>query len=342
VNEETDPEAYTRGLLRSLALAPGSRLPAAAAEKLPADTVRVAHVPAGVHLALTGTARQVDLRVRVGADTWRPAPTLPEAFLVHGPESSYPVPLDRDADLVRIDLPDRAPDQPVRVYLPETVELKLLSLTAAGGEVAPAPRGPAWVVYGDSIAQGWSVAAAGRAWPSLVADALGLDLVNLGFAGAARGELPAANVVAGSQAAAVALAWGTNCYSTVPTDAVHIAETMRLFLTAVRQGLPDVPVVVVSPIVRPDAELTPNRFGATHAQLRAAIESAVLGFAAAHGDDRLLLVPGRELVPAADLASDRIHPLDAGHARLAAAVEPYVAAGLNQTGTTVTGLRRPR
>jgi lysophospholipase L1-like esterase len=334
VADETDPQAYTRGLLRTLALAPGSRLPAVAAEKLPADTVRAARVPAGVHLALTGTARRIDLRIRVGADTWRPAPTAPEVFLVHGPAGSYPVPLDRGSDLVRIRLPNRLADQPVRVYLPETVELQLLSLTAADGEVAPAPRGPAWVVYGDSIAQGWSVTEAGRAWPSLVADALGLDLVNLGFAGAARGELPAAHAVAGSQAAAVALAWGTNCYSTVPTDAAHLAETVRLFLTVVRQGLPDVPVVVVSPIVRPDAELIPNRFGATHARLRAAIESAVLDFAAAHGDGQLVLVRGRDLVPAADLAGDRIHPLDAGHARLAAAVEPYVAAGLDRIGTT--------
>lgn len=330
----TDPEDYVRGLLRSLTLASGSRLPAPAAEKLPADTVRTARVPAGVHLALTGTARRIDLRVRAGASTWRPAPTVAEAFVVDGPGGSYRVPFDRGADLVRIELPSRPAGQPVRVYLPETVELQLLSLTAADGEVAPAPRGPAWVVYGDSIAQGWSVSEAGRAWPSLVAEALGLDLVNLGFAGAARGELPAADVVAGSQAAAVALAWGTNCYSTVPTDAAHLAGTVRLFLTAVRQGLPDVPVVVVSPVLRPDAEQWPNRFGATHAQLRTAIESAVLDFAAARGDGRLTLVPGRDLVPASELADDRIHPLDAGHARLAAAVGPYVAAGLDRTATT--------
>jgi hypothetical protein len=118
VADETDPEAYTRGLLRTLALARGSRLPAAAAEKLPADTVRAARVPAGVHLALTGTARRIDLRIRVGADTWRPAPTLPEVFLVHSPAGSYPVPLDRGSDLVRIDLPNRLADQrsPARTW----------------------------------------------------------------------------------------------------------------------------------------------------------------------------------------------------------------------------------
>src|SRR5262249_23590848 len=161
---------------------------------------------------------------------------------------------------------------------------------------------PRWVVYGDSITQGWSVTEPGLAWPSRVADTLGLDLVNLGFAGAARGELPTADAVAASGADAVALAWGTNAYSALATSAARIAERMRLSLTAVRAGLPTAPVVVVSPLVRPDAETVPNRFGATLGELRAALEDAVRRFAAATGDTRVTLVPGRDLVPAELLA----------------------------------------
>ena len=47
-----------------------------------------------------------------------------EVFVVDGPGGSYRVPFDRGANLVRIDLPSRPPGQPVRVYLPETVELQ--------------------------------------------------------------------------------------------------------------------------------------------------------------------------------------------------------------------------
>ena len=101
---------------------------------------------------------------------------------------------------------------------------------------------------------------------------------------------------------------------------------MRLFLTALRQGLPDVPVVVVSPILRPGAEARPNRFGATLGQLRTAIEDAVRDFAQA-GDTRLTLVPGLDLVPAAQLV-DGVHPDDDGQRRLAACLAPHVAAGL--------------
>ena len=92
-------------------------------------------------------------------------------------------------------------------------------------------------------------------------------------------------------------------------------ETTRAFLDVVRQGHPDTPVVVASPVLRPDAESTPNRLGATLVDLRAAMEQAVRDRVEA-GDDTMVLVPGAEVITAAELA-DGIHPGDDGHARLA-------------------------
>lgn len=329
-----DPEPFIRGVLPSVPWSTGSRLPAVSCRKLPADTVSAARVPAGVHLALTGTASAIELGVRVGTRTTVPAPTVPEAFVARSPGGkSRTVPVPGTHGTVRIELPEREPGETVRVYLPEAVEVAVDSLAALDGEIGPAPRGPLWVVYGDSITQGWSVSQPGSAWPSLVAGQLGLDLVNLGFAGAARGEVLAADVVAGSGADAVAVAWGTNCWSSLPTDARQIGETMRLFLTALRQGLPAAPVVVVSPIVRPDAEEVPNRFGSTLGDLRVALEAAVRRFLTATGDERITLVPGLGLVPAVQLA-DGLHPGDEGQRSLAAGIAPHVAAGLGaRTGT---------
>ncbi|MEV0904384.1 GDSL-type esterase/lipase family protein [Streptomyces hokutonensis] len=319
------PERFLRGVLPDVSWPDGgSRLPPGACRKLTADTVRAARVPAGVHLAFTGSASTLALTVRTGARTGVPAPTLPVAFVVLVPgRSAVTVPLpSRDGGTVHIELPDRDPALTVRVHLPEAVETAIDELTA-DSRLEPAPRGPLWVVYGDSITQGWSVSRPGLAWPSRVADTLGLELVNLGFAGAARGELLMADVLGGSGAAAVTLAWGTNAWSSLPTGAVQIAETMRLFLTAVRQGLPEAPVTVVSPVVRPDAEDTPNRFGARLTDLREALEAAVRGFA----DDRITLVPGLSLVPAGQLV-DGIHPGDEGHRSLAEGVTPHVAKGI--------------
>lgn len=324
-------ENLLRGTLPNLSWArEGSRLPAAACGKLTADTVRAARIPAGLHLAFTGRASVVELTVTVGEPTTVPAPTVPDALVVTVPgEAPRHVAVPTGGGTVRVELPEREPENTVRVYLPEAVQAAF-SGVAADHPLEPAPRGPRWVVYGDSITQGWSVTTPGLAWPSRVADALGLDLVNLGFAGSARGELPTADVVAASQARAVTLAWGTNAHTSLPTSAAQIAETTRLYLTTVRAGLPEVPITVVSPIVRPDAEGARNRFGATLVDLREAMESAVRGFAA-DGDDRVVLVPGRYLVPAAQLV-DGIHPGDEGHRTLADGVAPHVRVALRQFG----------
>ncbi|MET0928544.1 MAG: SGNH/GDSL hydrolase family protein [Aeromicrobium sp.] len=315
-----------RGLDPSLRQADGTRLAPHVAAKLPADTVGAGGVAAGVHLAMVGDASSLILGMRAVGKTTTPAPTVADMFTVWcGDRVVAHAPV---VDQVVIELPRRAADDVIAVYLPEATSTLVTWVQAGGGELRPAPSGPRWVAYGDSITQGWSVSDAGRAWPSVVARELGLDLVNLGFAGSARGELPAAIQVSESGADLVTLSWGTNCWSSIPTDVNQIAETMRLFLTVVRQGLPEVPVVVLSPIVRPGAETEPNRFGSTLEHLRDALEATVAAMALT--DDHLFLVPGRELVQQQDLV-DGVHPGDTGQLALAAALTPVIRNALRPT-----------
>jgi lysophospholipase L1-like esterase len=198
----------------------------------------------------------------------------------------------------------------------------LLGLRAIGGEIAPAPRQPRWLCYGDSIVEGWKASGPAWAWPALAGRAHGLDVVNLGYAGAARGELASAEEIAALDADLITIAHGTNCWTRTPHGEALFAEGLRAFLDLVREGHPTSPVVALSPILRVDAETKPNRLGATLADLRRAFERVVSERIAA-GDARLVLVPGRELVPAAELP-DGIHPDDAGHARIARALGPWL------------------
>jgi lysophospholipase L1-like esterase len=99
-------------------------------------------------------------------------------------------------------------------------------------------------------------------------------------------------------------------------------STMRAFLETVRAQQRDVPIVVVSPITRPDVEQTANVRGATLAQLRTAGEDAVRVFAAEQTGVHLL--PGLDLVPGS-LLVDGIHPGDDGHRLLAEAIVSAVA-----------------
>jgi len=105
-----------------------------------------------------------------------------------------------------------------------------------------------------------------------------------------------------------------------------MAANTTAFLRVVRSGHPSIPIVVASPIVRPDGEGTPNKLGATHADIRRAMEHATQAVIDA-GDDLITLISGADVV-AAGLLADGIHPGDEGHAVLAEAFGGAVARAL--------------
>src|SRR5262249_11286305 len=193
-----------------------------------------------------------------------------------------------------------------------------------GGEIAPAPPQRRWLCYGDSIAEGWCAAGPAGAWPARAARAGELDVINLGYGGAARGEIASAEEIARLRADVISVSHGTNCWTRTPHDAALFRAGLATFLAIVRQQHPALPIVAVSPLLRADAETTCNRLGTTLADLRAAFEEVVrerIG----DGDARLSLVPGLALLPAQRFA-DGIHPDDEGHALLAAALGPTIEA----------------
>lgn len=319
---EIDSATVLRGVLPPGREWTGSRLTAESIARVPADTAAAGGVPAGVRLELTGSAAELELELGVGARSPVGSPTLPLQVSVWIDDELHSV-LPVTAPAVTVRIPLATPDDArITVYLPEGDDLRVIRIRSIGGLLRPAARGLRWLVYGDSITQGWSTTDAGATWPARLARAQGLDLVNLGFAGAARGELPVALQLAACAPEVVTLAWGTNSWSTIPVDGESIATSMRLFLAAIRLANPTVPVLVVSPIVRPAAEDEPNVFGASLRDLRRAMETAVLTLVA--DDPRLALLPGESLVHA-DLLVDGVHPGDAGHAKMASLVGEELA-----------------
>ncbi|MCM2393484.1 GDSL-type esterase/lipase family protein [Streptomyces albipurpureus] len=234
------------------------------------------------------------------------------------------------------------------VHPPESRSPVVLGLRAVGGSVTPAANQPRWLVHGDSITEGWWSTRPAHSWPARAGRLLGLDTVNLGYAGSAHGEPAIAEQLSTLPADALTLAFGTNCWSEVPYSPAQMYETVRTFLAVVRQGHPRTPLLVVSPVLRPAAEDAPNRLGATLAELRTALERAVLdridggpvrrtgsdgsvagpmvarqvhgaGQPAGQGDAWLALLPGRDVLVPQQL-TDGVHPDDEGHAAIAAAV----------------------
>jgi lysophospholipase L1-like esterase len=297
------------------------RVPSAAMERWAADTVQAARVPAGIRLGFSGDAEAIEVDVETDDLLGLATPADHGEFTVYvSGERRGGAPVAAGTrTTARIDLPERDPDAPVEIHLPERYEPRIFGVRALGGAVQPLVLSKRWVAYGDSITQGWTTTDPGAAWTANAARSTGFDLLNLGFAGAARGELPVAAHLAATPADVISLAWGTNCWAQIEMDAPYMRELMRLFLGMVRRGHPETPILVITPVLRPAAEQARNGSGATLAELRQALEDAVRTFQAQHGDEQLHLLSGGDLITADQLDPDGIHPNDAGHAAIGAA-----------------------
>jgi lysophospholipase L1-like esterase len=290
--------------------------------RLPGDTVASAQLPVGVRLEIVGDPEAIELDyVTRTDDLGYRGPGAGTTFtLVSRGETVIEQAARSGPGSVRFHVGEigaRDPGEPMLVYLPEGMQPIVTAVRALGGAIEPAPSQPRWLAYGDSIVEGWIASGPIGAWPAVAGRDFGLDVVNLGYAGAARGEIVSAEQLAALDAAVISVSHGTNCWTRIPFSADMFRAQTRAFLAVIRDGHPETPIVVTSPVVRPDAEGTANRLGATLDDLRIVMEEVALE-RIVDGDDALTLVRGRDLLQPRDLP-DGVHPGDEGHRTLAAA-----------------------
>ncbi len=279
--------------------------------RLPSDTWAAATLPVGVRLEISGSARHLNVEYvasepgpsygmspRSTFSVWRHGEQVDEQEAAMGTGS------------VRLLLGEGS-DRAI-VYLPESLRPMITKLEAIDGTIEPAAREPRWLAYGDSIAEGWVASSTPASWVSIAGRTHGLDAINLGYAGAARGEIASAEQMTRVEADVISVTHGTNCWGMIPFSSDMMRSTTEAFLRIVRSGHPGTPIVVASPIVRPDAEEQPNRLGTTLGDLRNAMEEAVRTVA----DELTTLISGKDLL-SPDLLADGIHPNDEGHQVLA-------------------------
>jgi lysophospholipase L1-like esterase len=323
-----DPAPFIRGCaFAGIRGVPYPRLKPDDASRVPLDTWARATLPVGVRLELVGDAEEIEITYTTkteefghrGEGAGRTFAVWREGELVDEEKA------DLGEGTVRLMLAPTANERAI-VYLPQGMRPEIQDVEPFGGEIRPAPSQPRFVVYGDSVAEGWIASAPALAWPAIVGREHGVDVINMAFGGAARGEIAVAEQLADTNADAICIAYGTNCWTRTPHSVGQIREGIGAFLEIVRQDHPHTPIVVVTPVVRPDAEDAPNRLGASLHAIRHAMHEVV----SAHirsGDGRMRLVPGKDALETGMLG-DGIHPNDEGHRALADAVGPEVASML--------------
>ena len=319
---------------------------------------RVVGQPSGVRLAFRTEATEIELETLPTKIAYANGPTMPDGI--------YELTVDGEVlasttvaggDLNVIDMMTQAstlqPGEPgtarftglpagskeVRIWLPQVETTELIALRAnAPIEESPVTGRRVWLHHGSSISHGSTAASPSTTWPATAARLADVELINLGFSGNAQLDPFTARTMRDTPADLISVKIGINV---VNADLIRLrgfTPAVHGFLDTIREGHPDAPLLVVSPVLCPIHEDTPGpgapdfssgalKFVATGNpdEVRAGkltlnvirAELARIVAQRADEDPNLSYLDGRELFGAADVEElplpDNLHPAPAGH-----------------------------
>ena len=254
-----------------------SRLPEDALKQIPTAAMRLmVDAAAGVRVRFGTSATRIAFRLRVqaialGTDAPYPAVVdlsvdgiISDSRLVHGVSAR----LDFDTDTVQLaatveeevvfeDLPARP--KLIELWLPHTAVADVVSVAADDAiHLASGPVTRRWIHHGSSISHCLEASTPTRTWPAVAAAALDLDLTDLGFAGNAMLDPFVARAIRDRPADLISLKLGINIVNTDALRERAFGPAVHGFLDTIRDGHPDVPVIVITPIVCPAVESAPG------------------------------------------------------------------------------------
>jgi hypothetical protein len=231
----------------------------------------------------------------------------------------------------------------VELWLPHDEVTELVSLRSDAALFPVAASGKRrWVHHGSSISQGSNTTHPSGTWPAVAAMRAGLDLLNLGYGGNALLDPFVARTIRDLPADLISVKIGINLVNKDLMRLRAFGPAVHGFLDTIREGHPDTPLLVVSPVFCPIHEAMPGpstydlealaegrlsfkagggadevrqgklTLGVIREQLRAIVEQRAAG-----GDATIRYVDGLELYGPNDNLRlplpDELHPDAASH-----------------------------
>jgi hypothetical protein len=228
----------------------------------------------------------------------------------------------------------------VELWLAQTASFELQGLRIDDGATISQPESsgaPRWIHYGSSISHCMEAGRPTGVWPVVAARRAGLDLMNLGLAGQCHLDQWVARTIRDLPAEAISLKLGINVVNGDTMRERTFSSAVQGFLDTVRDGHPDTPIAVITPITCPMAEDKPgptlrnaqgvmyvvdrppalSQGALTLSRIRQLLADVVAARQSS-GDKAIRLVDGPALFGPDDLADlpDGLHPNAAGYQRM--------------------------
>jgi lysophospholipase L1-like esterase len=149
----------------------------------------------------------------------------------------------------------------VEIWLAQNATATLRQLRFDDGATVEAPAPSTrrrWVHYGSSISHCMEAEHPTGTWPAVAARTAAVDLYSLGLAGQCQLDQFAARTIRDLPADLISLKLGINVVNADAMRERAFVPAVHGLLDTIRDGHPDVPVVVVSPIICPVAEEHPG------------------------------------------------------------------------------------
>lgn len=213
------------------------------------------------HMALPGlVSKGSTFDVVIAGELRDPVRTSNERLILLDPATRELRLQSANPTTLRFHLGDVVDERRVEVWFPASSAVQLLDVRISdGARLQPAPSaGPLWVHHGSSISQCSDADRPTGTWPAIAARKTGRSLLNLGIGGQCQLDQFMARTIRDLPATAISLELGINVVNADTMRERAFVAAFHGFLDTIRDGHPDTPVLVVTPIICPIAEHRPG------------------------------------------------------------------------------------